>query len=544
MRNLLSIMMLLSVAVIEGREADERKGFLFSGDEVILEYQIDYGRIDEYYESLGEEASPAKEVHRIPSFLTSNYEFDRVVNWYSPWCAHCQKFKPKYVQMANTFQESSNRKLNEIEFHSISCSAHHWLCKASAIQGYPIVRSYHKGSAEYIEIKRFTPNAVASAFGVQLDSRLEEFEDIELHAYKEDVYDVLGAAMDAYRRTKTDIFHDATVSLLFALQFDVNISGGDELIMMERIDVFAHWIDLLFWTLPSSWKVLTLVNDLRTNNNIETMKNSEIAGIVEANKDVVLPDPSILWTGSCQSRERSSEGYTCGLWSLFHIISIGVAEQHHAVIGDTGVVNTERVAITMHDYVNNFLGCKICKKNFNKLYKKSCGKKVSECVRFSKKPKRGIGVDPRKNIHLPYWRDLAIWIWELHNAINIEVLYEKKKSIGKVPTEEEKAKVIYPSKEMCLHCRTLAGDWNETEVYSFLKSQYWPEGVHNFRYVVLKSKKEDLRVKVDNTVKEDNRPQWLFMSFALLMTIVTRRYQSSQNDKLSERIRKKTRKSK
>ncbi len=97
------------------------------------------GNIDEYYEMLGEDApAPATEIHRIPSFLTSTYEFDRVVNWYSPWCAHCQKFKSKFIQLAQVFQDSNNKILKEIEFHAVSCSAHHWLCKASSVQGYPI----------------------------------------------------------------------------------------------------------------------------------------------------------------------------------------------------------------------------------------------------------------------------------------------------------------------------------------------------------------------------------------------------------------------
>ena len=53
--------------------------------------------------------------------------------------------------------------------------------------------------------------------------------------------------MDAYRRTKKDVFHDATVSLLFALQFDVNVeeSAGDGPDRQARIETFSEWIDML-----------------------------------------------------------------------------------------------------------------------------------------------------------------------------------------------------------------------------------------------------------------------------------------------------------
>jgi thiol-disulfide isomerase/thioredoxin len=497
--------------------------------DLILEYQIDLGNIDEYYESFGE--LPAQEeIHRIPSFLTSNYQFDRVVNFYSPWCAHCQKFKPRFIDVASKFKDSnSNKELQAIEFHAVSCSAHHWLCKASSIQGYPIVRTYRKGTADFHEVKRFTPQAMAASYGIQLEkiysSSSNEFQDVDLRHYDEDVYDVLGAAMDAYRRTKKDVFHDACVSLLFALQFDVNVDGDDDS-RTARLEAFSKWVDLLYWSLPSSWKVNTLINDIRTNTEFAAISNGIISNAVEINKDVVLPDPSMLWTNSCQRRSRKSEGYTCGMWSLFHIISIGVAEQHHAVIGNTDMVSTEYVAETIRDYINNFLGCNICRKNFNDLYKKSCGEqKDGRCDRFNRNKHTGKRTDPRKKPNAEYWQDLALWLWEIHNSINLEVLRERKRIDNKEPTKEELAKAIYPSVESCPLCRNRNGIFDKSEVYKFLKTQYWPEGVHNFRYVVLKSKRENLKItKVKDVSAFETWWQLVGLFLSMLITIGSRYY--------------------
>ena len=527
-----------------GRDADERQNFLFADDpdaqDIIQEYQINLGDIDSYYESLGDKPQET-EVHRIPSFLTSNYEFDRVVNFYSPWCAHCQKFKPRYIDLAERFSTSTNKDLQKIEFHTVSCSAHHWLCKASSIQGYPIVRIYKRGSVDFQEAKRFTPQAIAAVFGIQLDKiyseQKGEFQDVELRQYNQDVYDVLGAAMDAYRRTKKDVFHDATVSLLFALQFDVNVENSDTGPSRDtRIAAFSTWIDLLYWTLPSSWKVNTLINDIRVNNNFNFLTNDAIAQAVENNKEVVLPDPSALWTNSCQRRSRKSEGYTCGLWSLLHIMSIGVAEQHHAVIGDTETVRTEHVVEAMHDYINNFLGCKICKTNFNKLYKKSCGKHGNGCDRFKKDKYKGKRIDPRKNPNLEYWRDLSLWVWELHNSINLEVLKERKAADGQEANGADIEDVIYPSAKACPNCKTRSGQWDKNEVYNYLKSQYWPEGVHNFRYVVLKSKKEDLKVRKPRNVVNETTWQTLGILVSILIIV------SSQYYKKQKKVAKKKKK--
>ena len=75
--------------IVHAREADDRQNYLFAHDpdatNLIQEYKLDLGNIDLYLESAGQEM-PEEEIHRIPSFLTSTYEFDRVVNFYSPWC--------------------------------------------------------------------------------------------------------------------------------------------------------------------------------------------------------------------------------------------------------------------------------------------------------------------------------------------------------------------------------------------------------------------------------------------------------------------------
>ncbi len=208
----------------------------------------------------------------------------------------------------------------------------------------------------------------------------------------------------------------------------------------------------------------------------------------------------------------------CGMWSLFHIISIGVAEQHHAVIGDTNMVSTAYVAETIRDYINNFLGCEVCRKNFNELYKKSCGdSEDGVCERFNRNKHSGKRVDPRKKPNYDYWQDLALWLWEIHNSINLEVLRERKKLDGEEPTKEELAKAIYPSAENCPKCRHRNGNFDKSEVYIFLKSQYWPEGVHNFRYVVLKSKHENLKI---TKVKEVSAFERWWQLFGLLMSIL------------------------
>jgi hypothetical protein len=279
--------------------------------------------------------------------------------------------------------------------------------------------------------------------------------------------------MDGMVRTKDAAFVDAALSFIHALKTEI-FATENSYLSSEQRDTFSDWIDLLYWALPPTWILHTLINDLR--NNIESvMKSKEnLLYIVEKHIDVVTGG-RISWSHQC-SRGNEGLGYSCGLWSLFHIVSIGVIERHRAVLGARDQISTSFVAKTLKDYIEHFFGCETCRQYFIGMYD-DCG--FNHCKRF-KQPKK---LPPPES-----WNQFALWLFEVHNDVNLKVLEAEASRKGRALSKQEKEESAWPSRELCLDCKDRRGKWNLDAVLSHLKKQYWPGGVQNFRYIVLKKK--------------------------------------------------------
>jgi hypothetical protein len=80
-------------------------------------------------------------------------------------------------------------------------------------------------------------------------------------------------------------------------------------------------------------------------------------------------DPKEGWSPSCV-KGNPAMGYTCGLWQLFHIVTVGVVEWNLMLQTDDGerVVGTEEAALAIRNFVDRFFGCEVCKVNFVNAY--------------------------------------------------------------------------------------------------------------------------------------------------------------------------------
>ena len=313
----------------------------------------------------------------------------------------------------------------------------------------------------------------------------------------------------------------------------------------KLLSVFSEWIDLLFWSLPPSWRVHTILNDIRTNVNIRTVTKYELKQILRNHRDSIFDstpsnDNSYEfhstsssttttttttgdWSQSCQSNinqqgwnkiesvkqiQQNRRSFACGFWNLLHIISIGVTERHKAVLGDRERVSPSHIVKTIRNYVNYFLGvggdCDAKCRNFLLIlfddndYDTHKGSKTTQRSSRHSTTRFKDG-DPTNN---NAWKNVAIWLWKVHNAINVKILEEQIKMMEHDANtrergefneliEQEKASVMWPTYELCPKCYrrqpTLSNtnnkprnddgiqndNWDISEVYLFLKSQYW-----------------------------------------------------------------------
>jgi len=89
----------------------------------------------------------------------------------------------------------------------------------------------------------------------------------------------------------------------------------------------------------------------------------------------------------------------------------------------------------------------------------------------------------------------------------------KSKSIDKGTkiSKRDEERTVWPSRIDCGSCWQDSNKQDNSQMYLFLKDNYWPSGVHNFRYVVLDEKHEEKKEAPEEILK----PIYIFL-FALI----------------------------
>lgn len=442
---------------------------------------------------------------------------------------HCQSFKAKYIALAKEINHRLPDDESEINFHAVSCSVYHWVCMQNNVKGFPTFVLFHADSAEphWLKEEEMTVERIAETFGVQLQAPPEMGNGLDSNREGIDEIapiDILGASVNGLARTRETLYKDAALSFVHALKTGIFLheDGGetrDSLNSVQR-EVFSDWIDLLSWSLPPSWILHTLINEIR--NNIDYVMDSEENLMLTVSKhEALVLGGNMKWSTQCSEHA----GYSCGLWGLLHIISMGVIERHRAVLGARDQVSTQFVARTTRNYIEHFFDCKQCKEYFLSMYD-TCG--FNHCRRFKQSQKV-----PSKEP----WSEFSLWLWEVHNDVNIKLAKVASKGEDSGDRRNRNADVFsWPSQGECPACRGITGKWDKDAVLSHLKRAYWyvpilsvfdrdpfprsphlskpryrstrPGGVQNFRYVVLKKKDKK---------RENERSRFMLDKFVYLL---------------------------
>merc|ERR1712196_616359 len=128
-------------------------------------------------------------------------------------------------------------------------------------------------------------------------------------------------------------------------------------------------------------------------------------------------------------------GYTCGLWTLFHMLTFSAPR--------AGISPIQTMAI-IRSYVDNFFGCAQCRQHFLQMYDECWGGRCD------------ITEDPSDE----NYRLLALWLWRAHNTVNGRVAIESTElAAGDLPkVAETQAWALWPGVEDCESCRRPNGD--------------------------------------------------------------------------------------
>lgn len=142
------------------------------------------------------------------------------------------------------------------------------------------------------------------------------------------------------------------------------------------------------------------------------------------------------WMG-CRGSESHFRRYPCGVWTLFHYMTVNALQDAHQSHFDP-----LEVLEAMLGYITHFFGCTDCSKHFRQMvHDKLMRTKVTTA------------------------EEAVLWLWSAHNEVNKRLANDKSE-------DPEFPKIQFPSSERCLDCRHPNGDWNKENVLIYLISVY------------------------------------------------------------------------
>jgi hypothetical protein len=268
----------------------------------------------------------------------------------------------------------------DVRFHAVSCVAHKALCNAQNVTGYPTVRVYRGGS---YEARKWTPGG-DDAGGILRELGLLESDDGsdaegvvggggrgggELATSREgrttggggklrkrvktntsppppknkDEQQTRKKSIDKKKKKESEIarvvpfrpndvhdsWSDAALSFEFALRNGIYVENGP--LDSGREKAFHEWLILLSKTLPPQMnRTLDIVDAILSDfpraaggqGGLDDLVRERVGRSGEGG--TTNDEPSWIWK-TCTYGD-GNVGYTCGLWQLFHVVSLGVVE--------------------------------------------------------------------------------------------------------------------------------------------------------------------------------------------------------------------------
>eukprot|EP00546_Thalassionema_frauenfeldii_P022011 CAMPEP_0178897936 /NCGR_PEP_ID=MMETSP0786-20121207/2041_1 /TAXON_ID=186022 /ORGANISM="Thalassionema frauenfeldii, Strain CCMP 1798" /LENGTH=324 /DNA_ID=CAMNT_0020568577 /DNA_START=509 /DNA_END=1484 /DNA_ORIENTATION=+ len=213
-------------------------------------------------------------------------------------------------------------------------------------------------------------------------------------------------------RSKQEIFQDAHLSLEFLIEHGV-LTSFHSLSQSKKgslITTFKNFLEILGKTVPQACSMHALIRDmLQQFDKIATGTDAELSDIMKPHK--LESD----WSPACTQHES---GFTCGLWTLFHISSVGLVKwnQLHAQNFDL-ILSCKKASDTLRDVIEFFFQCEVCSDHFLFEYD-SCA--YDRCGRFQFETVRGSRTDE--------WKEYPLWLYETHNGVNARLRTERIKA--------------------------------------------------------------------------------------------------------------------
>ena len=280
---------------------------------------------------------------------------------------------------------------------------------------------------------------------------------------------------------------DLENTLRYSMTHEISLH---KIIKDKKMDALKKYLNVLAEYFPLRHNNIFLETIRDVTKRRDNISGEEFIQIVKSTEEEMSPiysGPS-QWVG-CKGSEEGYRGYPCGLWTMFHMLTV-----NYALENKNAEQEPRKILETMYGYVQHFFGCADCAQHFVQMAAKNKMFDVSSA------------------------NDSILWLWSAHNEVN--------RRLSGDPTEDpEHKKVQYPTAEHCPSCRHGNGSWYEENVSQYLKTKYSYKGIN---YYGSNDKRKDngnrMKVRherlVSNKYASSKKIGWDFTIFDISICVV------------------------
>ena len=370
----------------------------------------------------------------LPALLAERGDVSHVLmEFYAPWCPHCQHFAPEVERIGQAF----NGRTSGVLVCRVNCVAQRPICEAMGIRSFPTM--YWGGTAEFVAAERTRHWDSAGLVSVEVDPRNADSITAWINArsgvaptqLSEDagfeaeltarMEALLGSGQVAQQAAVSLNVWDVELAAIMSVQFmmSVPVTAQSKQVMVA----FAELLSRNTAPLPQCQQGWATLRQFAGALKVGTTPLGPLmqSWTRPCGRPLTFYGSEQSDWGMCKGSYPTTRGYTCGLWSLFHMLTAH-SDDDHALADLT----------TIRSWVENFFGCRECRDHFLAM-------------------STGIGSSVRTR------DDAVLWLWQAHNDVNIRLAGEQEaeeragiQNLYKYDPAEPK--IAWPSLADCPSC--------------------------------------------------------------------------------------------